>query len=43
MHSHMHVIVVLNLLEKQDMEGVKMCWEKAGEALLSHRDLRDST
>lgn len=43
--SHMHVIVLLNLLEKQEMEGVKTCWEKAGEGLLSHwyQDLRGST
>lgn len=38
-HSHMHV------MEKQEMEGIKTCWEKAGEALLSHwyQDLRGST
>lgn len=34
--SHTPVVVVLNLLERQEMEGVKTCWEKAGEALLSH-------
>lgn len=43
--SHMHVIVVFNLLEKQEMEGVKMCQNRRGEALLSHwsQDLGGST